>query len=119
MTDAFIALGASCDHIGTIDAIEIYEQDIHKLSLEKEDGDTPTNGINDKHYNIVDLNFESLGDVIISIIYGLRKDRYLRKTRADMKKILVNAYKESKLDLDKLKPSLQVEIEKAIKSDEY
>ena len=114
LIDAFIALGANCDYIGTIDAIEIDEQDIGNLLLEKEEGDTPTNDINDKHYNIVDLNFESLGEVIMSIICGLRKDRYLRKTKSDMKKILINAYKESKLDWDRLKPTLKAELENEI-----
>lgn len=114
MTDAFIALGSNCAHLGKIEAVQIDEKDINQFqfNLEKENGDTPTNGINDKHYNITNLNFESLGRVIQSIIFALNNGRYVKKSRSDMKRLLIAAHQEAKIDWDRLEPTLRAELEK-------
>lgn len=115
LLDALIALGSNCDSIGTIDAVKIDEQYIINLSIEEEDGNTPTIGINKKHRNITNLNFVSLGDLITSMIYGL-KGGYIRRTKGQMKTILAKAYLNSKLDFKKMKPSIQAEIQNAVKN---
>lgn len=113
LLDALIALGSNCDYIGAIDAVKIYEQHVQNFRFEEEEGDTPTIGINEKHRNITDLNYVSLGELIKSMICGIQCG-YVRKNRREMTNILVDAYINSKLDIEKLKPSMFSELERAL-----
>ncbi len=113
LLDAFIALGSNCKNIGNIGAVKILEKDILHLTLDDEQGETPTHGINQKHRNITDLNYATLGDVIMSVVNGIREDRYIHKTKGEMKKLLVDAYKHNILDMDGMEPTLKEAIIKA------
>ena len=115
LLEALIALGSNCDNIGTIEAVKIDEHLIDDLTFDMEEGDSPTIGINENHRNIIELNYISLGEVIKSIINGIQNG-YVRKTKGEMKKILANAYLDSKLDIKKLKPSMYSDIQKAVAS---
>ena len=90
------------------------KEDIESLTLDDEEGDTPTIGINQKHRNITNLSYVSLGVVISSLLKGFNNGGYVRKTRKDMKPLLVKAYMNGKLDFPKLNPKMQEEIMKAI-----
>ena len=94
--------------IGTIDAVKIDADCISDLKLDNEKGDTPTIGINEKHRNITELNYSTLGDVINSIILGIRSDGgYVRKTKGEMKRLLVEAYRTNRLIMDQLAPNMK------------
>lgn len=107
LDDAFIALGSNCQSLTTISAVKIDEVNLIDLSLEFEEGDTPTYGINSKHRNIVELNYVTLGNVINSIIWSIRDDNYVRKTKGQMTELLVKAYKANKLDMDRIASSVK------------
>lgn len=115
LEDAFIALGSKCNNIGTICAVKLSTDDLSELYFDAEKGDTPTIGINDKHRNVINLNFVSLGSFVLSIIQGIRKRRVVMKTRAEMKKLLAKAFLDNKLDFSNLAPNLQKELEKELK----
>ena len=68
--DALVSLGSNYDNIGANDAVMIDERDIPNLIVEGERRGTPTAGINDKHMNIVDMNYESLSELITAMING-------------------------------------------------
>lgn len=114
INDIFVALASNCKNISTISAIKINECDVKNLLFEKEDGDTPTFGINQKHRNITCLNYGSLGDILFSIIKAFNNDGYIRKTKSEMKRILANAYKSGKIDKEHISPDLEREINEAI-----
>ena len=108
LLDAFVALGSNSVSIGTIDAVKIDADCISDLKLDNEKGDTPTIGINEKHRNITELNYSTLGDVINSIILGIRSDGgYVRKTKGEMKRLLVEAYRTNRLIMDQLAPNMK------------
>ena len=114
LLDAFVALGANSEHIGTISAVKIKPQDLNAVCFESEEGVSPTRGINEKHRNIKDLNYLLLGDVAMSVIKGLGTGGYIRKTKGDMKKLLIDAYKKNKLDMENMSPTLKEEIMDAV-----
>ena len=114
--DAFIALGSNCSNIGTIWAAKISPEDLPEAEFENEEGDTPTIGINHKHYNITRLNYVTLGDVISSVLGCLRSQdsRIVVKSRSEMKRILAKAYTQSRLDVKGLNSSVLQDIKKEI-----
>lgn len=110
LNDAFIALGSKCAYTGTIDAVMIDAEKINCLAFDNEEGNTPTIGINTKHKNIIDLNYVSLGDVAASVLHGLKNNGYIRRTKGQMKSLLAEAYKNSRLVTEDLDPHLKDEI---------
>lgn len=114
LDDAFVALASNCDSIGTLDAIKIDASDLENAVFDEEMGNTPTRDINHKHCNIVNLNYVSLGIVIQSMIKGLQKGSYIRKTRGCMKQLLANAYESDKLIEEELAPGVLRDIKSTI-----
>ncbi len=113
LEDAFIALGSSCSSIGTIWAAKVSPQDLHDVGFDDEEGNTPTFGINQKHRNITDLNYVSLGSVISSIILCFQtKDRIVKRSRAEMKRLLAEAYNNGRLNVPELNPGILDDIKK-------
>lgn len=109
--DAFIALGANCSNIGSISAVKISLDELDGISFDDEEGNTPTIEINQKHRNITDLNYLSLGDVISAVIACLQKeDRVVEKSKAEMRNILVRAYLDNRLVVQAMNPSIVDEI---------
>ena len=115
LQDAFIALGSNCANIGTIWAAKISPEDLEEVAFDDEEGNTPTIGINQKHRNIIDLNYVSLGSVISSIIGCFQKDNMvIKKTRAEMRKLLAEAYASNRLQAEALTPNVLDEIVKEV-----
>lgn len=102
LEDAFIALASNMYSLGTITAVKIDESDLHTLSLDYELGETPTININQKHRNIINLTYGGIGIIIDAILKSIRKKFIFRKSRGDVKKLLIKAYKGGKLDVSKI-----------------
>ncbi len=112
LLDAFIALGSNCDNIGTIFAVKIPEEYLNDVTFDEQEGETPTFGINSKHRNITDLNYESLGTVIMAIIRSLREENtFVKMTKPKMKKLLKEAYDMDRLDISRLKDGLKNQLQ--------
>lgn len=116
LNDAFVALASNGDSLSTIDAVKIDEKDLESLNFDDEMGDTPTYRINDKHRNITELNYESMGVVLSSIIEGIKRSNNIRMTKPKLRELLVNAYKDEKLNIDDMSPQIVGEIEKALRA---
>ena len=116
LNDAFVALASSADNVGTICAAKISPEDVESLNVYDEEGDTPTFGINHKHCSITDLNYCTLGTVILSILNCLQDydNRVVTKTRSSIKSLLVNAYYQKKIDMNNISDSVRNEIFKEI-----
>ncbi len=113
LNDAFVALASNMQAIETIFAVKLDSKKLPEFTFDDELGSTPAVGINRKHHNIVDLNYVNLGDVIQVIIDGLSGDCLVKRTRGQMKKLLVDAYKKGRLDEKLLHPNMQKEIVRA------
>lgn len=90
------------------------EDDLSNVSMDEEEGDTPAKDINKKHRNITNLSYVTLGDVITSLLHSLKNNRIIKKTRAEMKQLLYEAYINDKLDANELAPGIMNEIQKII-----
>lgn len=115
--DAVIALGSNCSHIVTMQLLQISEEDLKNMSIETEEGNTPTNEINQKHRNITDLNFESLGELITVMIRAIGNDKTIVMTKSKVKELLKNAYFSGKINMELVSDSLREEIMKIVQNE--
>jgi hypothetical protein len=113
LEEAVIAIAAQGDHLDAIDVLTIDKSLIEerKLSLVKSRGLTPYTSFEDKHYDVVELDYNSLGlmaSVIVeSIRRSIEKKRNLRFTIATLRDILTNAVSAGKVQFATLKPGVQ------------
>ena len=110
LNDVFVAMASNRPSIGKLEFAKIFPEDISDLSFDDEEGDTPTFGINQKHGNILDLNYVTLGDVILCIAHSIDKNGTIMRTRSQVRSLLVDAYKNHKLDIENMEPKVAQEI---------
>lgn len=116
LDDIFVALGSNMDNISTIFIVKLDQNDLlsRGIVLDDQEGNVPVLGINDKHHNIVNLNYVNMAEIIDTILIGLKEEEWSKRTKSNMKKLLCKAYLEGKLDIDNMSASLVKEIEKAL-----
>lgn len=112
LNNAFIALGSNCQNLCSIWAVKIAPSDLDEFSIDEEEGDTPTNGINQNHRNITELTYISLGYVITSLLHSLQTNLVVKKTKTEMKSLLYEAYRDGKINVEALSPGVYKEIKK-------
>ena len=112
LVDAFIALASNSDYLVSIDAIKIDSEKMKNLEFDLEIGDTPAKKINEKHRNIINLNYINLGSVIEAIIDGFQNKHNIRKTKSEIKDILKKACADGKVKLEDLSPDIQKHLKK-------
>ena len=114
LDEAFVALASNMKQIGAISAVKIEESQLKDYVLEKELGQTPATEINERHRNITGLNYVNLSGVIQAVLDSLGNQGMVRKSKQDMRMLLVNAYKGNKLNTSLMPTELREEIEKII-----
>lgn len=110
--DVFVALASNLDSIGTMCIVKIDEERLRGFTIDNQLGDTPAIEINAKHHNVTGLNYVNMGRVIQEIVGSLADNGLERRTKGQMRKLLVDAYKKGKLDMDKISEKLRDEIYK-------
>lgn len=106
-----LALASNVDNISSMDIVKIKDEDIKTMNKDDSIGITPVEFINDKHTDLTDINYESLGILIEGILNGLKNDCVVHKTKKEIKNILVNALKSGELDITKISENLRNKIE--------
>ena len=98
------------------DEVTLDEQNLlsRGITLDNQEGNVPVKGINNKHHNIVNLNYVNMGEVIHTIIIGLKEEEWEKRTKSNMKNLFCKAYLEGKLDISNMSENLVREIEKAL-----
>ena len=116
LDDVFVALGSNMDNICTIFIVKLDEQNLlsRGITLDNQEGNVPVKGINNKHHNIVNLNYVNMGEVIHTNIIGLKEEEQEKRTESNMKNLFCKAYLEGKLDISNMSENLVREIEKAL-----
>lgn len=84
------------------------------MQFDEELGDTPTRNINQKHCNIVNLNYVNLGNVIQGVLNGLKKDQHIRMSKGKIKQLLADAYEADKLIEEEIAPGVMRDIKSTI-----
>lgn len=113
--DAVLALAAVSQSISLIDVIT-FEKDFFDNSgiviENKIVEENPVIDLQKKHYDIVNLNYDTLGEVAKHIANKVKDNEssIIRYTVGDIKKIIKKAVAADRVDISKLSPSIQASI---------
>ena len=91
--------GSKQENLNTIQLIYFEIEEINKrgLAIEKTTGDTVINEYQDMHFDILNLNYETLGTVKDIVLDCLRKDFCKTITKKTLKEILLNSVNNTKI----------------------
>ncbi len=112
LEDAVLAIVAQFDHLDSIDVLSIDRSLLEQngLLLEKTPGITPYNNFTEKHLDIANLNYISLGFMANTVIKSIKQNRRKRFTSRKLIEMLTDAVCEGKISLSDLKPDIQKKI---------
>ncbi len=102
LNDAFVALVTSGESIGTVQVVKIDENLLDTFSFNQDEGDSPTFEINHKHCNVTNLTYEKIGKFIDVVLYTLKSNGCVRKTKSQMKQLIKEAERNHKLNPDRM-----------------
>lgn len=105
LDEAVLALVANFERIDTIDVAVLKTTTVTEsgFTIKNETGNTPAEHIKEWHKNVVDLKFNSIGEFSKLIINCLEEKQVYRYNATKVKKILVDALNEGKINKSRLK----------------
>lgn len=111
LDDVFLALGAKMISFEKLEAIRIPEQYLEPFQLdESKEGDSPIVSNRKNHRDIINLTYDSIGDMGMIVCRCLNEKEIVKRTRAEMKKLYVDAYRSGRLDVAFLNEDLRDKI---------
>jgi len=111
--DAILALASVNDSIVPIDYIVIDDEFFHKTGVTIKNviaESNPVESLREKHFDIINLDYNSLGLISKEIANGiiLEKNKYISRCNAtNVKKILKDAISTKRIKLEELNSNLQ------------
>lgn len=116
LDDVVVAIVSGGQHLDTIDVVLIPEELAlnNKVEVIPSDGCTPYTLFVERHRDFAELDYSSLGIVSDMIIGALRDEKCFRYTKGRLKKLLLQAVKDSKVDIESLDAKLGNKIKEAI-----
>ncbi len=115
---AALALATAADHVDTFDIIWLTDDELRSdgQTLRNTRGRTPVQGLVDLHVDVCRLDYVRLGKVARRIVTALDEKRYRRLTRARVKKLLVEAVEQRRVELTDLQEGIQAEVRKSLEA---
>jgi hypothetical protein len=109
LDDAILAIVAQGDNTDSIDIILIEPENIKTggLSFEKTEGTTPYTAFLERHIDVIDLNYKTLGIFAMVVLNGIASEKVHRVTSSQLKNILDHGLKNGKINLESLSRKLQ------------
>lgn len=106
---AVLAIVSKHHHLESFDVVILDEAVIaaHSILIEENPGDTPVDSLRDRHRDISNLTFASLGHVKDAIVDELRSDNTVRITVGHLKRIINQAVADKLLVASDLSSSIQ------------
>ena len=105
LEDAVTAFVCQGQHLDTVDVVVFEESALleRHLKFQKEPADTPLKSFKDRHYDVCELDYDSLGQFSEVIVDSLRsKDTTKRFTKGKLKELVKRAVADGKVALEKL-----------------
>lgn len=105
LEDAVTAFVCQGQRLDTIDVVIFEESALSErhLKFQKEPADTPLKSFNDRHYDVCELDYHSLGQFSEVIVDSLRsKETTKRFTKAKLKELVKRAVADGKVALEDL-----------------
>lgn len=111
LDDVFLALGAKMISFEKLEAIQIPEQYLEAFELDgSKEGDSPIVSNRKNHKDIINLTYDSIGDMGMVVCRCLNEKATVKRTRSQMKRLYVDAYKDGRLDVTFLNEDLRDKI---------
>ena len=107
--DAVLAMASQFDHPDTIDIAVLNRQEITDsgLVLQQIDGLTPFKAFVEKHRDIVNLTYGSLGIMASLIMDTIRREACRRFTKGDIKRLVNEAVSSGRIAIGDLKDGMK------------
>lgn len=114
--EAVLAIAAAGDRIDKLDLVWFSDDELRADSqtLRNTDGRTAVTELAARHVDVCRLDYVRLGKVACRVVAAIEKDRWTRLTRASVKKILMAAAEQDRIDFDSLRESVRSEVQKSL-----
>ena len=96
-------------HLDTVDVVIFEESALSErhLKFQKEPADTPLKSFKDRHYDVCELDYDSLGQFSEVIVDSLRSEKTTQRfTKGQLKKLVKRAVEDGKVDLEGLNENI-------------
>ena len=107
-----LAIAASREHLERVDIVWLDDQELQNDGqiLTNSKGHTPVKDLIDLHVNVSRLDYVRLGRVARRLATAIEEGRYLRLTRARVKKLIVDAVEQGRIELEALENDVRTEV---------
>ena len=104
-----LALAASMDRLGKIELVLLDQKDIlqggHKVNFTE--GETPALDLRDRHVDVCDLTYQSLGNIAHLVMSAVQSGRCKTVPQPEVSNILKSAIQQKRVDFNKLSEPLK------------
>lgn len=108
LNEALIAITSGMDHLDRIAIVFFEDVKLNAdLNLTICTGQTPFSDFKDNHWDIVELNYDSLGKFSKVVHEAIKENHYKQISKAKIKELLNEAIVEKKLDLSKISDNIR------------
>ena len=109
LDEAVLAIVSVCEHLETIDVIAIDKTDLerHDLCVSPTRGRTAYQAFANRHRDIAELSYRSLGTMAQLVVNSLRDKMNRRYTRGRLKSLIAEAILDGRASLEDLEPSVR------------
>ncbi len=114
--DAFLAIASNFDRLDSFNVVILEKQDITERGYNcvQSLGMTPVESLKNTHWDITGLLYGTLGNIAEYIHNRIRNDEIQRRTKYELKCIIIDAINSQRLELTTLKEKVRIEIEAEI-----
>ena len=107
-----LAIAAAKDHIEVIDLFWIPQKALSEenLTMQETTGKTPVKDLENRHVDVVSLDYKQLGKVARHAAAAIKNQRCRRITRKEVKNLLIVAVHQQRVRLDDLKEHVRAKL---------
>lgn len=109
LEEAVLAIASQFDHLDTIDILTIKNSLIENvgLNLKNIPGETPYERFAERHWDVTDLTYSSLGKMAKAIVESIKEMNRIRFNKRKLIDIIKRGLDENKIQRKKLKPGVE------------
>ena len=109
-----LALAAGSDRLDKVELVWLLEEDLRTdgLALSETKGRTPVPSLAEQHVDVQGLDYGGLGRVAQRVLSALAEGRCQRTAKAKVRRILVKAIADERLQPEALQPKVASEVDR-------
>ena len=110
--DVVLAISAAGERLDKLDIVWLFDNEMQAggHTLKDTEGRTPVPDLAEHHVDICKLDHILLGDLAQRVVAAIEDERWRRFTRARVRKLLITAVEQGRIDLEGLAEGLRREI---------